>query len=390
MRRPFIAVFCAVTALTLIVPVQASAKLSTDYQEWRNGPAQWLMTSEEQRAWKALTTDEEASRFIDLFWAKRDPSRGTAVNEYRAEYESRVQYSDRAFAEKKKRGALSDRGRVYILLGPATNMSDQIATSSTQMGGTGGDPTGGRVMGQRFSWIWDFEDASKFDMPKIEIVFIEDPVTRRVQRDPQRGDFSRANQVALQKAIVNPELAEVPDWAIRGGLNPRVEVIQAAPKIQVPVQSEPELEPVPAVEAPTAPVASSEPGASRLLLLKDAGVIAPSSPSDPFANLPSMNSFGRKDSIGWALQYCASHAEVPTLKYLVHISGPFEGDSKDRVTKEKEAKPTPLKAVPGCYLLRGAMPLSKFSAGSYELGVLVDEPKTGASYHPTQSFTIAD
>lgn len=372
----------------LIFALEASAKLSTPYEEWREGPVQWLFTSEESKAWKALGTDEEASRFIDLFWVRRDPSLGTPLNEYHAEFDSRVAFADRVFAEKKRRGAMTDRGRVYIVLGEATNMANQLGGSTTQMGGTGGDPTGGRAMGQRFSWIWDHDDALKFDMPKIEVVFVEDPVTRKIQRDPQRGDFTRASQVALKKAVVNPELTEVPQWAIHGGLEPRV--VMALPSAPSrPVAVETAEEEAPAEPAATvAPAAGSlEAGASRLVLLKDARVIAPNAASDPFASLSSVKTFSAKDSVGWALQYCSA-AGAPSLKYLVHIAGPFEGDSSERVSKEKEIKGTPLKALPGCYLLRGEAPLSKLPAGTYELGILLDDASTGESYHPTQMFVI--
>jgi GWxTD domain-containing protein len=389
MTRPSLCshVFAGVALLLALMTTAASAAVSSEYQQWREGPAQWILTADEQRGWKAVKTDEEAIRFVDLFWARRDPTTGTARNEFRDEFDTRVQFSDRAFEEKNKRGALTDRGRVYIVLGAASNMGTEATTNTKQMGLSGYDPTGGRAMGARSSWIWDFKDSQKFDMPKIEVVFIEDPVTRKVQRDPQRGDFIRASQVAIRKAVVAPELAEVPSWALTGGLEvvapAQIQMVPAAnvkPVPSIPVVAEPE--PV------VAPVASRSPGASRLTLFKDAAAVTPGAPTDPFAAVSSAESFGRKETLNWAVQYCAAAAEVPKLKYLVHIAGPFEGDSSERVTREKEIRPAAVKAIPGCYLLRGSMPLGKFPPGSYEVGVLIDDTVTRESYHLKRDLKI--
>ena len=51
------------------------------------------MTRDEQKKWRAVSTDEQAQEFIDLFWARRDPTPGTYVNEYKQEYDARVKYA---------------------------------------------------------------------------------------------------------------------------------------------------------------------------------------------------------------------------------------------------------------------------------------------------------
>src|SRR5687767_7791649 len=105
-------------ATILLIAAVAEAGLSKAAQEWRRGPEKFLLTNEEEKAWKSVTTDEAAASFIDLFWARRDPTPGTPRNEFREEFLTRVRFSDGSFAEKKRRGALSDRGQVYIVLGP--------------------------------------------------------------------------------------------------------------------------------------------------------------------------------------------------------------------------------------------------------------------------------
>jgi GWxTD domain-containing protein len=51
------------------------------------------------------------------FWKRRDPTPESESNELRDRFESRVAFADSAFSTESVRGAVSDRGRVFILLG---------------------------------------------------------------------------------------------------------------------------------------------------------------------------------------------------------------------------------------------------------------------------------
>jgi GWxTD domain-containing protein len=349
------------------------------------------MSSDEQRAWRKVTTDTEAINFIDLFWVRRDPSPGTALNEFRNEFDSRVAFSDRTFKERKKRGAMSDRGRVYIVLGAATNMTGAMRQSNAQQGVQGGsnDPSGGRQMGERDIWIWEHADARKFDMGRIEVVFVEDPTTRSKRRDPQRTDFGLAGSVAIRKAIVNPDLTSVPAWAPSGGLRPvtRLSIADMPPTDRaVPAPSS-----APANTSVNFPdegpaVASNAPGASRLTLLASGSIDARSA-TDPFAVQSETTLKGGGD-IPWAVQYCSAKAEVPKLKFVLVITGPLDGASNEQMTRQKDAKPERMAAQPGCYVLQGKLPASSLAPGRYKLTVLLDDPVTGDTFTVKREFRI--
>src|SRR5689334_5227740 len=101
----------------------ASAALSPKFVEWGKGPAQWLMTKDEQAQWKKIGDDTAAQAFVDLFWARRDPSPGTPVNEFRDEFDARVAYADKSFPQGHTKGSMTDRGHVMIVLGPPTKIA---------------------------------------------------------------------------------------------------------------------------------------------------------------------------------------------------------------------------------------------------------------------------
>lgn len=115
------------TALLLPAGVVAAAELSPAFRDFASGPAGHLMTDEEHAAFAALADDAAAADFVALFWARRDPDPATPVNEFRREFEARVAYADAKFGDRRgdeeRRGAMTDRGKVLILLGTPTRVS---------------------------------------------------------------------------------------------------------------------------------------------------------------------------------------------------------------------------------------------------------------------------
>jgi len=78
----------------------------------------YLITKAEKKQFHSLTTDQERSDFIENFWKKRDPDPATEENEFKDEYYKRIEEANHLFKGDTAPGWLTDRGRVYILLGP--------------------------------------------------------------------------------------------------------------------------------------------------------------------------------------------------------------------------------------------------------------------------------
>ena len=89
-------------------------------EAWADGPVKALLTPEEKRQWAGLSDAVSRSEFVTKFWGARDPKPETPENEFRQEFEKRVAFADKYFAQDETRGSLTDRGTVFILLGPPT------------------------------------------------------------------------------------------------------------------------------------------------------------------------------------------------------------------------------------------------------------------------------
>jgi GWxTD domain-containing protein len=87
--------------------------------DWSASAEAVFMTPDETRTWKMLRSDDERQRFKTEYWRRRDASPQTDANEFQALIQSRIDVADREFAIGDRRGSSTQRGRVFVLLGPA-------------------------------------------------------------------------------------------------------------------------------------------------------------------------------------------------------------------------------------------------------------------------------
>jgi GWxTD domain-containing protein len=124
--------FAAVLAISACGPglnVQLDPE-SRDFYE----SARLIMTDSEQAIFTHLPDAEARKEFIQEFWDKRDPDPSTEVNEAKQEFQRRLEYVNQRFREG-RRGINTDRGRIYLFLGPP-EMTEEYPFLA---GGAGGE-----------------------------------------------------------------------------------------------------------------------------------------------------------------------------------------------------------------------------------------------------------
>ncbi len=93
------------------------------YRTWLDEEVVYIITSRERDVFRALRTDRERDIFIDAFWKQRDPSPGTPENEFREEHYRRFRFANETYGRSAPGpGWRSDRGKIYIILGPPKNI----------------------------------------------------------------------------------------------------------------------------------------------------------------------------------------------------------------------------------------------------------------------------
>ena len=125
---------------------------------WIEEIVPYITTKREREIYKQLGTSEERVRFIEAFWARRDPTPETPENEYKEEHYRRLAFANKFFGAGRP-GFKTDRGRIYVLLGPP----DQIDS----------DPMG-RWAHQFPTEVWIYRrPPHPLLPPNMEIAFVD-------------------------------------------------------------------------------------------------------------------------------------------------------------------------------------------------------------------------
>lgn len=95
----------------------AQQQLDPPYAKWLREDVAYIASDAERIAFLSLQSDQERERFIEQFWLRRDPTPGAQANEFKEEHYRRIAYANERFASNIP-GWRTDRGRVYISLGP--------------------------------------------------------------------------------------------------------------------------------------------------------------------------------------------------------------------------------------------------------------------------------
>src|SRR6202048_1192324 len=104
-------------------------ELDTPYKQWLNEDVIYIISPEESQAFLQLETNEEREQFIEQFWLRRSSNPDLPDNEFKEEHYRRIAYANEHFASGIP-GWKTDRGRMYIMWGPA----DEVESHPT--GGT--------------------------------------------------------------------------------------------------------------------------------------------------------------------------------------------------------------------------------------------------------------
>ncbi|MFV2074129.1 MAG: GWxTD domain-containing protein [Thermoanaerobaculales bacterium] len=191
--------------LALLIAPLGEAQLSDEYAKWADGPERFLLTKKEKKEWSKITTDAAAERFIELFWARRNPEENNPFNAFKAEFEARVRYADEHFAYRGTRGALSDRGKVLLLMG-GPQASERRAPNEPVVGASSGAAATDAVRGRLEQWAYDsalLPEEFKVKGARVYFTFYEERI------DSNRFLLDRSNREAMKAVHILAEAPEV-------------------------------------------------------------------------------------------------------------------------------------------------------------------------------------
>ncbi len=93
-------------------------ELDTQYRQWLNEDVIYIISPEERNAFLQLDTNEEREQFIEQFWLRRSSNPDLPDNDFKEEHYRRIAFANEHYASGIP-GWKTDRGRMYIMWGPA-------------------------------------------------------------------------------------------------------------------------------------------------------------------------------------------------------------------------------------------------------------------------------
>ena len=202
----------------LFLAAMAAAEISELNRGFLDGPAGYIATKAEMKAFAKVTGDAEVERFIELFWAKRDPDLTTAVNEFKVDFELRVTAADKQFGNERVKGSMSDRGRTLIIMGRPFGISHQSPDAPVNLIGDRASDRRGAIE------VWTYRGEQVPESVKaLEVYFIfvetrigvnDFPLDRAERRN---GQAMKLLADAPERLLRHPGLKEVPRVGLLAG-----------------------------------------------------------------------------------------------------------------------------------------------------------------------------
>jgi GWxTD domain-containing protein len=177
------------------------AQLSKN-KDWDKGPEAYFMTSAERADWKNVKSDDEAEKFIAVYYAKRG---GDA---FKQEISRRIAAADQQFKmQRYKRGADSVRGHLLIVLGAPSRQSQSRAQDGVSNDGDIVRLDTNRVSeSAAINYTWTYL-ADKFPadwgIGELKADISVDPAQGRDILQ-NAGNVEKAMATVAEKSIVNP------------------------------------------------------------------------------------------------------------------------------------------------------------------------------------------
>lgn len=210
-------VFRAAALLLLAASLPVLGAGLERYKDWSKSPEfLFLATEAEQKEWKKVTTDEQADKFVQLFWARRDPDLKTPVNEYKLGFDQRVKEADQLFSLPRLRGALTERGKAYVLVGPPKTLQRFPGTKAQPLSAPGmanvppPNEPGTSIGESKVTFL--YEPAQLAEWTKLRTLTVEFVVEQSSDFVAGRNgaDVRRLETLARTAALKNPDLKEPP------------------------------------------------------------------------------------------------------------------------------------------------------------------------------------
>jgi GWxTD domain-containing protein len=374
--------------LILCCPIGWTARepaLPQRYAHWLHEEVNYLITNDERGLFLRLTTDESRDKFIEKFWQIRNPDPNAPTNAVKETHYERLGYANSHFGPSSIRdGFRSDRGMVYITLGPPQQVERHVETREIKP-----------------LEIWFYENAAGALPPHFYVVFFKKSPAEDYELYSPYGD--RPQKLINSTNAVNDDRAAIK--IIRRDLNDEdahvalslipgepVDLDAPYPSLQsdVLLNNIRDYRNLPRVKELLAASEAAAEGVSHRLILggqfSDLAVIATrdgakQSSIHYLLRLRRPEDFSLSEQTGGRYFY-----SIQVEAKLTEAGGKVISDTKQALSEYLKEKR--FQEVQGmCFGIEGRMPAAP---GSYDLSLTLTNLATKQSFLQTQAVLVPD
>ncbi len=343
--------------------------------KWRQGPVKYLLTKQEEQAYKKLKTDDARQKFVDEFWARRDPTPGTPENEYRDEFYRLARDAAARFSEEGGKGWQDDRGRVYILLGPPDEVTKGGGLLSAGLGSSAVDDQ--QASTDRFGGRSGGDTRPDAPVKTIKFIYHHSPLGGDQPLELNfTGDVTGGYRLDDKLDWDLPALRGLAPLPRRAAQAPQAPAADAAAPTPPPVAIGGEEAP-PALAVPEAPV--STPQSDLMDMVRSASDLNPTIPLDVTINFYKAQDKSTFATLTLEVKRASLSAasDPDALIISAEVLNPDTGESVQRFFQPGQFggfEGNPSAGINDTLLYQAERPLSP---GKYKAIFAIKDPQTG-------------
>jgi GWxTD domain-containing protein len=183
--------FVFILVLACLLVIAGSAREEDFSKNWIKG-VELIITDAEKAAFEKIKKDEDREAFIQLFWAKRDPTPRTEHNEFKEEHYRRLEYVGENFIYGYNKGVQTDQGKVYVRLGNPLKIFPQGANTE--------------------AWIYPTPSWIEYPKKTFNLVFTNDGNGFVLDRARTEARIIQAMYTYPEVVLLYPDLKAVPEY----------------------------------------------------------------------------------------------------------------------------------------------------------------------------------
>jgi len=137
--------------------------LSQWSKQWLEEVVPYIITDAEREVFISLPTEADRGKFIESFWKNRDPDPQTPENEFKIDYYNRIALANKFFGYSGIQGWRTDRGKIFIMLGPPSEIQREMTPTQTSYSAFHGPKE-----------VWNYWGLPNPNLPyNMEFVFVD-------------------------------------------------------------------------------------------------------------------------------------------------------------------------------------------------------------------------